>query len=50
MVKALLAKYGASDAAMLDVLFGKANPEGRLPIELPSSYGSGAKAEGRCSF
>ena len=37
MAKALLAEYGASDAAMLDVLFGKANPEGRLPIELPSS-------------
>lgn len=37
MAKALLAEYGASDTAMLDVLFGKANPEGRLPIELPSS-------------
>jgi len=37
MAKALLAEYGASDAAVLDVVFGKANPEGKLPFELPSS-------------
>ena len=37
MAKALLAEYGVSDAAMLDVLFGKASPEGKLPFELPSS-------------
>ncbi|MBX2891321.1 MAG: glycoside hydrolase family 3 protein [Saprospiraceae bacterium] len=35
--KALLANYGASDAAALDVIFGKAKPEGKLPFELPSS-------------
>jgi beta-glucosidase len=35
--KALLAEYGASDAAVLDVVFGKDRPEGRLPFELPSS-------------
>jgi beta-glucosidase len=35
--KALLAVYGASDAALLDVLFGFAQPEGKLPFELPSS-------------
>ena len=35
--KALLANYGASDAALLDVIFGKAKPEGKLPFELPSS-------------
>lgn len=35
--KALLADYGASDASVLDVLFGKAQPEGKLPFELPSS-------------
>jgi len=35
--KALVANYGASDAALLDVLFGKAKPEGKLPFELPSS-------------
>ena len=35
--KALLADYGATDEAILDVIFGKANPEGKLPFELPSS-------------
>lgn len=35
--KALLANYGASDAALLEVIFGKAQPEGKLPFELPSS-------------
>jgi beta-glucosidase len=35
--KGLLADFGASDAAVLDVIFGKYNPGGHLPIELPSS-------------
>ena len=35
--KGLLANFGASDAAVLDVIFGKAKPEGKLPFELPSS-------------
>ncbi len=35
--KALLADFGASDEAVLDVIFGKRKPEGRLPFELPSS-------------
>jgi len=35
--QALLAEFGASDEAVLDVIFGKANPEGKLPFELPSS-------------
>ncbi|HEY3406070.1 MAG TPA: glycoside hydrolase family 3 N-terminal domain-containing protein [Ohtaekwangia sp.] len=35
--KALIANYGASDAALMDVLFGKYKPEGKLPFELPSS-------------
>lgn len=35
--KALLADYGADDSAVLDVIFGKAEPQGRLPFELPSS-------------
>jgi beta-glucosidase len=34
---ALLAVYGASDAALLDVIFGRAAPEGRLPVQLPRS-------------
>jgi beta-glucosidase len=33
----LLANFGASDAAVLDVIFGRARPEGRLPFEMPSS-------------
>ncbi|WP_460072391.1 glycoside hydrolase family 3 protein [Streptomyces sp. YKOK-I1] len=34
---ALVADYGASDAALLDVAFGLARAEGRLPFELPRS-------------
>jgi beta-glucosidase len=33
----LLADFGASDEAVMDVIFGKASPEGNLPFELPSS-------------
>lgn len=33
----LLANFGASDAAVLDVIFGRFNPSGKLPFELPSS-------------
>jgi beta-glucosidase len=35
--QALLGEYGANDVAVLDVIFGKTNPEGKLPFELPSS-------------
>ena len=35
--RALLVEYGASDAAVLDVIFGKASPRGKLPLELPRS-------------
>lgn len=35
--RALLANFGASDAALLDVLTGRARAEGRLPFEIPSS-------------
>jgi beta-glucosidase len=35
--KALFGEFGASDKAVLDVIFGKAKPEGKLPFELPSS-------------
>jgi len=34
---ALLADFGASDAAILDIIFGKFEPGGKLPFELPSS-------------
>ncbi len=33
----LLATFGASDAAVLDVVTGRAIARGRLPFELPSS-------------
>src|SRR5258708_30298513 len=34
---ALLANFGASDDALLDIVFGRAAPQGTLPFELPSS-------------
>jgi beta-glucosidase len=34
---ALLANFGVTDDAVMDVLFGKSSPKGRLPFELPSS-------------
>ncbi|MGH9008093.1 MAG: glycoside hydrolase family 3 protein [Acidimicrobiales bacterium] len=43
---ALVGTYGISDAALLDVLFGRAAPEGNLPFELPSSM---AEVEGQRS-
>jgi beta-glucosidase len=33
----LVANFGATDEALLDMLFGRAPPRGRLPLELPSS-------------
>ncbi|MBD8516458.1 glycoside hydrolase family 3 protein [Plantibacter sp. CFBP 8804] len=36
-VVALVASFGGSDAAFLDVVFGRALPEGRLPFDLPRS-------------
>jgi len=35
--KALLGEYGADDLAVMNIVFGKARPEGKLPFELPSS-------------
>jgi len=35
--KGLIADFGSSDKALLDVIFGDFNPEGKLPFELPSS-------------
>jgi beta-glucosidase len=34
---AIVANFGASDAAVLDLIFGRVTPTGRLPFELPSS-------------
>ena len=33
----LFGSFGSSDAAVLDVVFGRAAPGGKLPFELPSS-------------
>ncbi len=35
--RAVVANFGVSDAALVDVLAGRARPQGRLPFELPSS-------------
>ena len=35
--RALLGEYGASDQAVMNVIFGRARPEGKLPFELPRS-------------
>jgi beta-glucosidase len=35
--KGLLANFGANDEALLDIIFGKMAPSGKLPFELPSS-------------
>jgi beta-glucosidase len=37
MSAGLLVDFGANDAAVLDVIFGKFKPAGKLPFELPSS-------------
>ena len=34
---AFLASFGSSDEALLDVIFGRHSPSGKLPFELPSS-------------
>lgn len=36
----LIANFGATDKALLDLMFGKCKPQGRLPVELPSSMES----------
>ncbi len=33
----MLANFGAQDAVILDLVFGKYAPQGKLPVELPSS-------------
>ena len=35
--RAILANFGVSDVALMDVIAGKASPQGKLPFELPSS-------------
>jgi beta-glucosidase len=38
--KGLFATFGISDKALLEVVFGNFNPQGKLPIEMPSSMSS----------
>jgi beta-glucosidase len=35
--KGLIANYGSNDKALLDIVFGDFNPQGKLPVEMPSS-------------
>jgi beta-glucosidase len=35
--RAVIANFGVSDAALLDVVTGRAAPQGKLPFELPAS-------------
>src|SRR6185503_20028493 len=35
--RAIVANFGVSDDALIDVIVGRASPEGKLPFELPSS-------------
>jgi beta-glucosidase len=39
-VAGVIGAFGGSDAALLDVIFGKANPTGKLPFDLPSDMPS----------
>jgi len=39
-VAAVFGAFGASDAALLDLVFGKAGPTGKLPFDLPSDMPS----------
>ncbi len=35
---AMLAEFGVSDDVLVELLFGKVNPTGKMPFELPSSW------------
>jgi beta-glucosidase len=39
-VPAVFASFGSSDAAVLDLVFGKQSPSGKLPFDLPSDMPS----------
>ena len=39
-VAAVFAAFGAADPAILDIVFGKAAPSGKLPFDLPSDMPS----------
>ncbi len=35
--KGLIANYGSSDKTLLEIIFGEFSPQGKLPVEMPSS-------------
>ena len=37
LAASVIVDYGASDKSVCEVLFGNAEPQGKLPFELPSS-------------
>jgi beta-glucosidase len=45
-----LADSGANDAAVLDVIFGRFVPNGKLPFELPSSMDAVRKQKEDASY
>lgn len=47
---AVVVNYGVTDAALLDVLFGKVAPKGRLPFDLPSSMAAVAASHSDVPF
>jgi len=44
--RAMLVTFGASDAALLDIVRGVAKPRGRLPFDLPRSMEDVARGKG----
>ncbi|MBS1699191.1 MAG: glycoside hydrolase family 3 C-terminal domain-containing protein, partial [Actinobacteria bacterium] len=48
--RAVLADYGASDAAVLRVLFGERGPQGSLPFDLPRSDAAVAASRSDVAF
>ncbi len=47
---AVIADYGIEEAALLEVLFGEASPEGRLPFDLPRSMAAVVASDSDAPF
>ena len=47
---AIVANFGVSEAALLDVLFGESNPMGSLPFDLPRSDAAVAASRSDVAF
>ncbi|WEV64183.1 glycoside hydrolase family 3 N-terminal domain-containing protein [Bifidobacterium sp. ESL0732] len=50
LVTSLIVDYGACDEAVLDVLFGRDKPKGRLPFDIPSSMKAVEEAQSDVPF